>query len=1242
MRKGIFINRCLLLTICYLLFTTSCWAVTKPTNLKCNGKTKPFYIDSPEPTFSWTASTQVAYKILVSTSSDFGILKWEPEIITSSVKSCVYAGNPLSGDTTYYWKVKVSSASGEYSEYAGTATFRMNFFLKGETIPSGTIKTIASGDLNGDGLADLVLGTDNDGIRFYKNNGDKPATFSPQGSAQEGKFIDGLAIRDLDNDGISDVISACNGATLIASEIFLNDGNFEFHIGDTLSLLKTCNSVAVFDMNNDGNCDIIEGIYGEKNAFYKGSGNGTFLTGVQFEDESHTDSVAVADFNNDGNFDFVAMNRWWSGDLPTEKVIVYKGNGVGGFETMPWDSGMDYFYAVAVGDINNDGNCDFIAATKAIGPEQGEDTCIGIYTGDGNFGFTRTAEIGGPRSFATSLALADLNNDGYLDLIVGWKTTGDECTRVYLNDQSGNFLLLDKDEEGSGANALAIADFDGDGDLDYVSATDNGCEFFYSTLADDGHSNNSPDHPSDGSLTAEWKSNSTKLHLTWGPGSDAETTDEDALQYNLLLKSAAGIVVSTAGGSIFNEGAGFYGNMMYSSWTILNIDRKTYFFSVQTIDGQGAGSSFSQEKIINEKSYPGWDVEDIILSTCCRQYNREEVEASPELDGCVKTNFKIKDYEKDMCALTTFYYSLDGGDSWVHIPDQDSVLPDFHSPLVYNFISSTTFENVVSQSFNWDTRETIQGNVNSTHTIRARVKFKAYDGYEVSTFCVSGEFEIDNKKPSAPGGLSPSGKYTGASITLLYGTTSFDENFDEYVIYYGLSDAVDKDNNTGSWSSANDTNLSSATFFGASSTTVTGLNEDTTYYFRIYAYDSFANYDFSDVSPPVKTNDIPALSFVSVSQRSDGSGLVDFSFKGFDCDKDTWTYVSAKVRNPAYEYVDTVPANYDASFSTPLIFSASGVVNNYVFSATSTFGSPVCYSSVFLKLKVTDGIDSSNEVNNTSGFKIDTKPPEGITRFKVGDRFSSNIQLQWNLNPSEDFDEDNFKEYVVWYGTSPGVIAGSPYYEWNSSSQPSLGDKNTRTARVEGLTPGIEYFLRLYVHDDYGNFYKTSEVSEFTRGGPDSWFNSAEQEPTGDGAVSLSVVCLNPDGYDSFLNVCFSTISNSGPWSKITLSATVYAYLGGAPVDPPPEIINSQTYQVGTEENPIPTTVDSTTTLTLVWNSREDIPDAYHSSVYLKASVKDIEDVVQSSPAVSGPFTLDNIDPTLDSCIYDYVMSPYL
>jgi len=33
--------------------------------------------------------------------------------------------------------------------------------------------------------------------------------------------------------------------------------------------------------------------------------------------------------------------------------------------------------------------------------------------------------------------------------------------------------------------------------------------------------------------------------------------------------------------------------------------------------------------------------------------------------------------------------------------------------------------------------------------------------------------------------------------------------------------------------------------------------------------------------------------------------------------------------------------------------------------------------------------------------------------------------------------------------------------------------------------------------------------------------------------------------------------------------------------------------------------------------------------------------VVQSSPAVSGPFTLDNIDPTLDSCIYDYVMSPY-
>ncbi|PIX13867.1 MAG: hypothetical protein COZ72_07585, partial [Elusimicrobia bacterium CG_4_8_14_3_um_filter_50_9] len=247
----------------FVLEASLCFAVPAPTGLLCNNKTNPVYVDSPEPSFSWSASTQVAYRLLVADSNDFGQMKWNSGIVTSSVKSCVYAGASLSGNTTYYWKVQVSSASGEYSQYSDTATFRMNLFLKKSSFAGGDINfnedvgSIGVGDLDNDGDIDIVLGGKGAGAmtRFYENDG--MSVFTLRFSTQYAKSLGGVIIRDINNDGLNDVIAAAEigkGAANQSSGVLINQGNFVFNISAELNPKKT-SSGACFDFNRDGKYD---------------------------------------------------------------------------------------------------------------------------------------------------------------------------------------------------------------------------------------------------------------------------------------------------------------------------------------------------------------------------------------------------------------------------------------------------------------------------------------------------------------------------------------------------------------------------------------------------------------------------------------------------------------------------------------------------------------------------------------------------------------------------------------------------------------------------------------------------------------------------------------------------------------------------------------------------------------------------------------------------------------------------
>ena len=119
---------------------------------------------------------------------------------------------------------------------------------------------------------------------------------------------------------------------------------------------------------------------------------------------------------------------------------------------------------VALGDVDGDGWVDIYLCRISGGNA--------LYRNLGQWRFeeiTQTSGTGCPNQFSTGSALADMDGDGDLDLLVNSLGGG---TRLFLNDGRAHFT--EKTDSGLarefGATSLALADVDGDGDLDlYVT-----------------------------------------------------------------------------------------------------------------------------------------------------------------------------------------------------------------------------------------------------------------------------------------------------------------------------------------------------------------------------------------------------------------------------------------------------------------------------------------------------------------------------------------------------------------------------------------------------------------------------------------------------------------------------------------------------------------------------------------------------------------------------------------------------
>ncbi len=285
-----------------------------------------------------------------------------------------------------------------------------------------------------------------------------PVTYEPEAGAGT------VVVADVNMDGKQDVVVGAGCVTHSCVRVLLGNGDGTLQPGLSYPTGPGSPAVAVGDVNGDGKPDLVVANQGfdteESLVVLFGNGDGTFQPFVKLW-QGFTGAVAVADFNGDGTLDISVVN-WWLGT-----VGVLLGDGNGAFaKPVFYDTGGAGPWAIAIADLNHDHKPDLVVTNSESGN-------VGVLLGNGDGTFQAAAIYSSTGYFNIAVVVADVNKDGIPDLVVA---NGDYAEiGVLLGNGDGTFRPAVSYGYGgySDASSIAVADADGDGKLDLLVANNH-------------------------------------------------------------------------------------------------------------------------------------------------------------------------------------------------------------------------------------------------------------------------------------------------------------------------------------------------------------------------------------------------------------------------------------------------------------------------------------------------------------------------------------------------------------------------------------------------------------------------------------------------------------------------------------------------------------------------------------------------------------------------------------------------
>ncbi|MEM7164199.1 MAG: VCBS repeat-containing protein [Planctomycetota bacterium] len=292
-------------------------------------------------------------------------------------------------------------------------------------VPLG-LESIEFGDLNGDGVPDLVASTGSEvNVRLGLGSGVFATTGQVISTGATPRFV---RLVDLDNDGDLDIAVGIDKAGNSCIETRLNTGGVFPASGPGVSIPVTNTRYPAFgDVNGDSIPDLAVPLVGAVR-IHLGTSAGVFVS-------------------------------------PAAQVVPASASGFG---------------TVLLEDVDGDGDRDLLSAAPFVGSGAGDTVSIRLNNGSGVFGAGQDVVVG---SGVYQFHLADLNGDGISDLVTG--DEADDTVSVRFGLAGGLFGLPGSTTAvATGAHNVVVGDVDGDGALDVVTSgvVESGC----GTLFGDG------------------------------------------------------------------------------------------------------------------------------------------------------------------------------------------------------------------------------------------------------------------------------------------------------------------------------------------------------------------------------------------------------------------------------------------------------------------------------------------------------------------------------------------------------------------------------------------------------------------------------------------------------------------------------------------------------------------------------------------------------------------------------------